>query len=249
MSRFAVLILAAGQGKRMGHGTPKVLREIWGRPIISYLLEAVQKSEVTQRPTVVVSPDHNLIQGILGGSCDYIIQPKQLGTGHAASCARPFLRGKAEKVIVLYGDHPLIRPETIRDLKDRCEENHNIISLFTTAVEDFADWRQTFYNFGRIIRDEGGEIKNIREKRDASLEELKIREVNPGLSCYDAEWLWEHLEKLNNQNAQGEYYLTDLVKMAIDEGQKIISVKIDSRECLGVNTPEELEIAGRLIKK
>lgn len=249
MSKFAVVVLAAGQGKRMGEGAPKVLRELLGRPMVSYLIEAVQKSQVVNRPVVVVSPDHNLVQEALGDSCDYVIQTKQLGTGHATSCARPFLQDQADKVIVLYGDHPLIRPETILNLKKRCEENHNILSLFTTEVEDFEDWRSAFYNFGRIIRDAGGKIKCIREKRDATPAELEVKEINPGLSCYDANWLWSHLDKLDNKNAQGEFYLTDLIKMAIDEGGEIITVKVDPRECLGINTLAELEVAKKLLNK
>jgi len=249
MPKFAVVVLAAGQGKRMGAGAPKVLRELFGRPMVSYLVEAIQKSGVTNRPVVVVSPDHNLVQEALGDSCDYVIQPKQLGTGHAASCARSFLQGQADKVIVLYGDCPLIKPETIIDLKNKCEQNHNILSLFTTEVENFEDWRSIFYNFGRIVRDANGKIRCIKEKRDAGAAELLIKEVNPGLSCYDADWLWSHLDKLDNKNAQGEFYLTDLIKMAIDEGSEIVTVKVDPRECLGINTPEELEIAKKLLNK
>ncbi|MBI5732307.1 MAG: NTP transferase domain-containing protein [Candidatus Magasanikbacteria bacterium] len=243
MPNFAIVILAAGLGKRMGGGAPKVLKEIHGRPLVSYLVEAIQKSGVAERPVVVVSSDHTLVQEALGDSCDYVIQSKQLGTGHAAACARPFLEGRADKVMILYGDHPLIRPETIKNLQQKCVEEEAIISLFTTAVEDFEDWRRVFFNFGRIVRDQAEKIICIREKKDAAPEEVLIKEINPGLSCYDAPWLWENLGRLNDQNAQGEYYLTDLIKLAIAEGHKITSLKIDPRECLGVNTPEELEIA------
>jgi len=246
MSKFAVIILAAGKGKRMGEGVPKVLRLLNGRPIISYLVNAIKESGVTEKPIIVVSPDHNLVQDFLGDSCNYVLQDKQLGTGHAALCARDFLEGKTEKVIIINGDQPLIKAQTIKKLHDKCNETCCDVTLFTTEVEDFEDWRKTFFNFGRIIRNEEGKILAIREKKDSSPVELEIKEVNPGLMCFNADWLWQHLEKLGNDNAQQEYYLTDLIQMAMDENINIESVKINPEECVGVNTPEELELVNKL---
>lgn len=243
---FAVVILAAGKGKRMGGDVPKVLRLVGNKPIIKHLVDSVLISGVAERPVVVVCDENTLIQDVLGKSCDYAVQAEQLGTGHAVACARPMLEDKAKRILVFYGDMPFVSKETILKLKETESKDDGVLILFTTEVDDFADWRQSFYNFGRIIRDENGKIIAIKEKKDCLLEELEIKEINPGFYCFDASWLWPHLEKLDNKNSQGEFYLTDLVKQAMAEGHKIHSIKIDPRECLGINTPEELALANKL---
>lgn len=243
---FAVVILAAGKGKRMGGGVPKVLRLVGDKPIIRHLVDSVLASEVTEKPVVVVCDEDTLIQDVLGKSCDYAVQAEQLGTGHAVACARSLLEGKAKRVLVFYGDMPFVSKETIWKLKEMESKDDGVLILFTTEVSDFADWRRSFYNFGRIIRDKKGEIIAIKEKKDCQSEDFEIKEINPGFYCFDSAWLWSHLEKLDNKNSQGEYYLTDLVKQAMVEGHKIHSIKIDPRECIGINTIEELVLANKL---
>lgn len=244
---FTIIILAAGKGKRMGGDMPKVLRTVKDRPIISCLVDSVKKSGLVKKPLVVVCNEHNLVQETLGESCDYAVQSEQLGTGHAVASAKAHFENKTKKIIVLYGDMPLIAPETVAKLATFKEADSSVLTLFTTAVKDFEDWRESFYNFGRIIRDVAGEVIAIREKKDCSPQELEIKEVNPGLYIFDARWLCRNLGKLDNKNAQGEYYLTDLVKLAMEQGHKINSIKIDPKECVGINTPEELLLAESLL--
>ena len=121
------------------------------------------------------------------------------------------------------------------------------VVMATVRVPDFDDWRHCFSNFSRIIRQENGKIKNTVEKKDASEEELKIKEVNPCYFCFDSDWLWSHLDKLKNENAQKEYYLTDLIKMATEEGEEIESIEIDAHEALGANNKEELNILEKFV--
>lgn len=247
MEKFAVVILAAGKGKRMGGDLPKVLRLVKEKPIIVHLIDSVMSSGVVSKPVVIVCDEHSFVQDTLGDKCAYAVQAEQLGTGHAVSCARELLQGRAEKIIVLYGDMPLITSATIKRLAQSLANDDAVINLFTTEVEDWNDWRKSFYNFGRIIRDETGKVVAIREKKDCSEVELNIKEINPGLYSFDAGWLWQNLAKLDNKNSQGEFYLTDLIKIAIADGKKIGSLKIDARECVGINTPEELLLAESLV--
>lgn len=249
MSRFAVVILAAGQGKRMGGEKPKALCQLNGRPLISYLVESVKKSRICPKPVVVVCDEHTLVQDVLGADCDYVVQAEQLGTGHALACAEAFLKDKADDVLVLYGDHGFLTAPTLQQLKKIHQESAGVLTLMTTVLTDFEDWRFAFRSFGRIIRNEKGEIVGIIEKKDAASEELEIREVNPMYCCFKADWLWEKLKKIDNKNAQGEFYLTDLIKIAFEQGHKINSLKINNFECLGINYPEELDLANRLLSE
>ena len=240
---FAIVILAAGQGKRMGGEKPKVLRELNGRPLIAHLREAIEKSGVGVKPTVVVCDEHNLVQEALGDSCDYAIQAEQLGTAHAVSCVRDSLKNRAEHILVLYGDHPLLSSQTIARLKEYHQNQQAVLTLMTTVLPDFNEWRAVFKDFGRVLRNEKEEIIGIVERRDATPEQIDVREVNPMYCCFKADWLWANLDKIDNKNVQGEYYLTDLVKLAFGQGEKIATLLIENQECLGVNRPEELAIA------
>lgn len=238
-----IVVLAAGKGSRMGADIPKPLVEISGRPMIEHLLDSIQDSGIGQRPIVVVAPDTiDQFHSVCGDGCEYAVQDKQLGTGHAVMSAREAANG-AETIITLYGDHPFLSAETIQTLYNLHEEHGATISMLTTKVPNFKGKHCAFDNWGRIIRDETGQIMAIREAKDATETEREIKEVNPSLFAFDAQWLWEHLPEIKNKNASGEYYLTDLVEMAIEEGQDIITASAEPFEVMGVNTREELEAA------
>ena len=237
-----IIILAGGKGNRMQSELPKVLIPLRGMPIIAHLLREVDRSGIDPRPVVVVGQGADAVKRALGSGYDYVIQESQLGTGHAVQCAEGALAGKADAVIVLYGDHPFVSAATITKLRELHEREGCVLTMMTVRVPDFDDWRKVLYDFGRIIRDNSGRILRDVEKKDATPEELAVKEVNPSFFCFRASWLWENLRKLKNENAQHEYYLTDLVRIAIDEGERIASMDIDPRESIGVNTPEHLAL-------
>ena len=159
--------------------------------------------------------------------------------------AEEFLKGKVENIVVLYGDMPFLSTNSIKKLVNKHLKKNNQLTLMTAEVSDFNDWRENFYDYGRVIR---GGIKNyivkIVEKKDATEKQLRIKEVNTSLFCFNSDWLWNNLKKLNNNNKQGEYYLTDLVGLAFAEGQKLSSVAMDPKEAIGINTKEHLEKLG-----
>lgn len=251
-SKIAVIIPAAGQGKRMqslNGAYPKVLTLLSGRPIISYLLDNIRRAGFGDQIILVVGHNAEIVRTGLGDNYRYVMQEQQLGTGHAVQCAESVIQKDIEHVMVLYGDQPLITDATIRKLRVLHEQEGAVITMLTTVVQDFNSWRAPLYDFGRIIRDASGKVVDIREKKDATPEELQIREVNPSLFMFKSAWLWQNLKKLQNNNVQKEYYLTDLVKIAINQGDRVFSMTIDPFECLGVNTPEQLVIAEQLIQE
>jgi len=241
--------MAAGKGTRMNSDIVKVLTPLRGKPVILHLLESVEKSKIDSRPIVIVGYQAEEVKKVLGDKYEYVLQKEQLGTGHAVICTQGAVDKSVDNVIVLNGDVPLTKPETIKRLKESHESNDSPITIATGKVENYEDWRKSFYSFGRIVRNINGDIDAIIEKKDASEEQLKIMEINPALYCFNTSWLWENLKKLNKNNAAEEYYLTDLIHIAIENGEMINSINIDPLECVGVNTLEDLHLAENLIKK
>ena len=237
--KVKILILAAGLGKRMQSPTPKVLSGVNGKPMVRHLVESI-KEVSKEKPIVIVGYGTEAIKTELGDSCSYVLQERQLGTGHAVASAQDACQD-AEHIIVLYGDQPFITSKTIKNLIEKHLQSKAKITFATTELSDFEDWQKAFTGFARILRKDG-KISGVREYKDASDEEKKIKEVNAGCYAFDAAWLWQNLEKIKNDNAQKEYYLTDLLKIAAEEGETIENIKIEPREALGANTKEELEI-------
>ena len=214
--------------------------------MVRRVLDAAIASGVDARPGVVVGKNADGLRQELGNLCDYAVQEEQLGTGHAVRAAESFLRGTADAVLILYGDNCMIEPGAIRRLAAAQEKSGAAITMLTTTVPDFENWRKPLYDYGRLVRGAGGGLARSGEKKDATAEELSIREVNPCFYCIEAAWLWENLRKLNNKNMQKEYYLTDLVELAINEGKRVETIPVEPEEVLGVNTPEQLEIVRKL---
>jgi len=231
----------------MNSHLPKVLVPLVGQPIIEYLIRSIIEAGVDSRPILVVSPDNEEImrEALAAYPCDYAIQEEQLGTGHAFACARPFFGPEVKNVISFYGDHPFVRAEAVKRL---AESHKGVITMVTVEVEDFHDFRKNFFYWGRIVRDEDGEVKKIVEFKDATEEEKEIKEVNPGFYCFDKNWVCANIDKLKNDNKQKEYYLTDLVGLAFSQGHKVNAITIDPRQAVGINSPEELAIAESLIQ-
>jgi bifunctional UDP-N-acetylglucosamine pyrophosphorylase/glucosamine-1-phosphate N-acetyltransferase len=247
MENVQVVILAAGKGKRMNQpDLPKVLVPFAGKPMIRHVVEAVAASGVCARPVIVVGQKAEMVEQELGAEYAYAHQAEQLGTGHAVATAQSVVPVSTKTVLVLYGDHPMIQGTTIRQLVEAHEQSGSVVTMATFTVPDFNEWRAGFYDFGRVLRDANGAITGSVEKKDATPEQLAITELNPCYFCFSAPWLWEHLAKLKNANAQQEYYLTDVVAMAVAEGKVIGSVTIEPKEALGVNTVEQLDLLHQL---
>ncbi len=227
MNGLAVVILAAGQGKRMKSSLPKVLHRIAGRPMIQYVLDAVAGLAQT-KPILVVGHGAEAVRAAVGDAATCLVQSPQLGTGDAVRKARSALEGNARTVAVLYGDMPLLSPRTFQSLVHAHDASQAVVTLLTCVYEDSM-------GFGRIVRNAQGRVSGIVEEAQATPEQLDIKELNCGIYCFDADWLWEHLPRLS-LSPKGEYYLTDLIGMAVAEGQPVEGVLVDDPlETLGVN--------------
>ncbi len=242
-----IIILAAGKGTRMKSALPKVLVPLSGIPLVKHVLKAIEKSKVDKKPVVVIGYKKSKVKKELGKNYDYVTQKQQLGTGHAIMSAENLLKGKTNNVIVLPSDHPFISSSTIKKLIKKHLESGAKITMATTKLTDFKNWRSVFYNsFSRIIRNKKGEIIKDVQVRDANSEEKKVTEVNPIYFCFNAEWLWKNLKNLKTDNDQKQYYQTDLIGMAMQQGEKIESINIDPREALAANSKEELEVLEKI---
>lgn len=243
-----VIILAAGKGKRMGADVPKPLVEIGGRPMVRHLLDSVEDSGIDDHPILVVAPDtlEQFYDVCSDQECEYAVQEEQLGTGHAVHSAKDVANG-AEQIIVLNGDHPFVSAETLNKLQELYNENDVAVAMMTIKVPNFKKDYEVFKSWGKIVRDEVGHLIEIKEFKDSSEAELEIKELNPQIFMFDAEWLWEHLPELQDKNASKEYYITDLVRMAIDEGSDVVTALADPFEVIGINTKEDLERAEQLL--
>jgi bifunctional UDP-N-acetylglucosamine pyrophosphorylase / glucosamine-1-phosphate N-acetyltransferase len=240
-----IIILAAGLGTRMKSSTIKILHRAAGRPVIDYVLDlAAGLSD--QPPVMVIGHQRDEVKKAIGERARYAIQDQQLGTGHAVLQAADSV--KAKRVLILYGDVPLTRPETLSQLVDEHERSGNALTLLTMKLDDPA-------KYGRIVRDANGSVVKIVEAKDASADEKRIKEVNAGIYVFETDHLFDNLRKLSTSNAQGEYYLTDLLAVIRNAGHGVGAVIVDNPvEALGVNSRADLaiveaEIQRRVVEK
>jgi bifunctional UDP-N-acetylglucosamine pyrophosphorylase/glucosamine-1-phosphate N-acetyltransferase len=234
MKQIGVILLAAGQGTRMNSAVPKVLHPLGGKPLFLHALEVAKRLNPS---TVAVVIGHG--SGAVKAICpaldvDWVIQEKQLGTGHAVLCAKNVFRDFAGDILILSGDVPLIEERTLRALLKAHGDNQAAVTLMTAFLEKPR-------GYGRILRDGEGMISGIVEDKDATEEQRRIREVNAGVYAASPEFLFAALEGVNKSNQQGEYYLPDIVTMGLRQGKPIVSLKVDDpHEMMGINTREEL---------
>ncbi len=237
------IILAAGKGTRMNSALPKVLVGLKGKPLIQHLLDSIRQISHEHKPVIVVGHKYDLVQSYLGSNFIYAFQEGQLGTAHAVASAES--KVEAENALVLYGDMPFVKSDSLKKLVDLHLKNESMFSMLTTQVPNFENEFSSFLGFGRIIR-QNGKISAIREFVDAAEEERQIKEVNPGIYLFNSKWLWEHLPQVP-KNKHDEYYLTDLVEIAIKKNVPIATAAIDPLEVFGINTPAQLQQAENLL--
>jgi len=238
---LSAVILAAGQGTRMQSKLPKVLHALLGKPMVWYALEAVW--QVTHsKPVLVIGYAAGQVRQALGDQADYVLQDPLLGTGHAVMQAEALLAGKTDLVLVTYADMPLLTAHTLAGLVEKAQAHTGPISMLTVTSDETR-------GFGRILRDARGQVSGIVEEAQATPQQLNIHELNPGVYCFRSAWLWGALKHIQ-LSPKGEYYLTDLVGMAVAQGHAIQTLDVgDPQEMIGINTRIHLAQAEALLRQ
>lgn len=239
------IVLAAGKGKRLHSeqfNLPKVLREANGKPLIGHVLEHIDFIAKNDTVIVVGYMKEKVIEKV-GNEYKYSVQDEQKGTGHAVMCAKEQFDGYDGDVLILYGDMPLVKKQTYQAIIDKHIESGADCTLLTAIVDDPPA-------YGRIIRDEDGGVCGIVEDKDCDALQKQIKEVNVGIYVFKSKLLFESLKELKSNNAQNEYYLTDMPMILLKKGKKIETYSINnSTEMYGVNTQEDLEFCEKELLK
>lgn len=235
-----VIILAAGQGTRMRSALPKVLHPLAGTPLVEHVIRAARGLNAARIHLVTGHGAEQVQQAIQGEDLHWVIQAQQLGTGHAVQQVLPFLQADSQ-VLILYGDVPLIQAETLAALLQKV--SHQAMGLLTVHLDDP-------HGYGRIVRDASDQVVAIVEQKDASLAEQAIQEVNTGMMAMQAEHLHQWLAQINNDNAQGEYYLTDVIALAHQQGIRVATAQPQTAdEVEGVNNRQQLAHLERVYQR
>jgi bifunctional UDP-N-acetylglucosamine pyrophosphorylase / glucosamine-1-phosphate N-acetyltransferase len=236
---WAAVIMAAGAGTRMNSRYSKVVHRVAGRPIIRRVVDAAKAAGIP-RIVVVVAPDGDETRKAAGKGVQFAVQDRQLGTADAVLAAHGAC-GRDKFVLVLNGDMPLVRPETLQALCTQHAESGRSTTLLTAFLSDPS-------GYARVRRDRNDRVMALIEDRDASEKERDIKEINAGVYAFQAEWLWSHLSRIEPSRISGELYLTDLVRLAAEEQSYAGSALIHAEEALGVNTRTELALAERYVR-
>lgn len=237
------LVLAAGKGTRMRSDRAKVLHELAGAPMIAYVLDSVAALPLAATVVVVGHQRQEVAVAVADRGVRIAVQEQQLGTGHAALAAVGQLPAADATILILCGDTPLIRPATLRAMLAAHRRSGDVLTVLTTRLADPA-------GYGRIVSDREGRLTAIVEERDADPAQKRITEINAGIYCVEASFLWPALARITNDNQQGELYLTDIVGIATRDGQRVGRwLCPDSGEVLGVNSPEDLAQAQAILRQ
>lgn len=242
MSDAVAIVLAAGKGTRMKSDLPKVLHEVCGQSMVEHVFDAIRGAGVT-RIVCVIGHKADLMRERLGQHTDveFALQDEQNGTGHAVQMAAPMLDGYDGPVLVLAGDTPLLRADSLKGLLDELTDNE-AVSVVGSAVTD------NNQGLGRIVRDSDGAFTSIVEEKDATEEQREIKEINTGCYAFDSKSLFESLAEVKPLNTQGEYYLTDCPEILLKQGKKsLAAAKLDIDEAMGVNTQDQLAAVADVI--
>ena len=241
MKKF-VIVLAAGKGTRMKSKLYKVLHQVCGKSMVEYVVEAAQAIKPDKIVTIVGNGAEE-VKKVLADKSEFVLQKKQLGTGDAVLTASDELAAEKGATLVITGDTPLFTSQTFQKLFDYHQSKGNAATVLTAQAPNP-------YGYGRIIRDDQDNVLRIVEQKDATAAELKINEINTGVFCFDNQLLFSALKKVDNHNAQGEYYLTDVLEILRNKGQRIGAYKMpDFSESLGVNDRSALAQATKIMQK
>ena len=241
MKNIQALVLAAGKGTRLNaKDKPKVMYVLCNKPIIDYVVKNLNKVGF-KKQILVIGFHGNLLKDYLKNRASYVWQKRRLGTGHAVLAAKNVLKSYQDVLIIL-GDMPFWQPETLKKIINLHQKSKATLSLISVILEN-----PSFYAYGRILRDQKGNLLKILEEKEATSAEKKIKECNPSCYVVKTKWLLENLPKI--KKTSGEYYLTDILALAISQKEKISILPIkDWRQVVGINTKEHLGLAEKLIK-
>ena len=244
MENVAAIILAAGKGTRMKSGLVKVLHPIVGQPMIAWPVDAARNAGAAPLVLVVGYQANALLRYFRDASdIRCVMQEEQLGTGHAVACARGALSNFSGTVLILCGDTPLLRTGTLSQLIQYHRMHESALTVLTAVVAEP-------YGYGRVLRNESGQVLRIIEQKDATPGEQGICEINSGIYCMEADFLFRNIDKIGSNNAQNEFYLTDMVAMADQQGLTCMALSIDdSNELMGVNDRAQLAEAARILRQ
>ena len=239
---LTVVVLAAGKGTRMKSDLPKVLHPVAGQPMVQYVIDSARALE-PRALALVIGEGAEMVRRAVGEGVLYVTQDQQLGTGHAVLQAQPFVAGQGDRVLVLYGDTPLMRPETLQQMVEHHGAEEATVTLLTFRPGNPE-------GYGRIVREAGtGRVLAIVEHDEATPQQRSIGEVNSGILCFDDAWLWPHLAQVQ-QRSGGEVYLTDLVSMARDEGRPVAALEVrEPLEVIGVDHRAKLAQAEAEVRR
>lgn len=234
------IVLAAGLGKRFGAEHAKVMAKFHGRPLVQWVTDSLQDAGI-KRTLVVIGHHGEEVENLYPhGGVEFVWQHERLGTGHAVRQCEPYLRSHHGHVLVLLGDAPCVRPKTIHELLTLQEQSSAAATVLSAEVAEPS-------GYGRVVRAPDGSVDRIVEHRDADEQTRAIREINSGMIAFRSELVWPNLDRVENKNAQGEYYITDVISLLRREGHRVMAhIAADPREVLGVNSPDDLLLLEKL---
>ncbi|WP_408955229.1 bifunctional UDP-N-acetylglucosamine diphosphorylase/glucosamine-1-phosphate N-acetyltransferase GlmU [Natroniella sp. ANB-PHB2] len=242
MANLATITLAAGKGTRMKSSLPKVLHQVAGKSMVQHVVDTASRLDPLHN-LVIVGYKAEQVKVETVGKIEFVKQEQQLGTGHAVMQAKDKLTDFSGVVLVLYGDTPLLTSETLQQLVKKHKVEEAAATILTTKVDDPT-------GYGRIIRDQSGYVVKIVEERDTTAQEAKVNEINTGICCFESELLWDALSKLDTDNAQGEYYLTDIPEILVNQGDSVAALSTsDTQQTIGVNNRKHLAEAEQALRQ
>ena len=238
----SAIVLAAGSGTRMKSNKPKVAHELLGKPLVRWVIDSAREAGV-EEIICVLGHGIEIVKPLVCDDTTVVVQEQRNGTADAVNSAREACKGMTGSVLVLSGDCPLISAKTIASLVQAREESDAAVVVLTMEMENP-------FGYGRIVRSAQGDLECIVEQKDCTPEQAAITECNSGFYCFDVEALFDALNRVSNENAQGEFYLTDVIGIARGDGRKVLGVKAeDPQDCLGINTRVQLSVAGRVMQQ